>query len=46
MDEKTRKGISTGLLGLSLMLCLAGLFGPYWGHAERIRRKLPGVLVA
>jgi len=30
MDEKTRKGISTGLLGLSLMLCLAGLFGPYW----------------
>ena len=30
MDEKTRKGVSTGLLGLSLMLCLAGLFGPYW----------------
>ncbi len=30
MYEKTRKGISTGLLGLSLMLCLAGLFGPYW----------------
>ena len=30
MDEKTRKGIATGLLGLSLMLCLAGLFGPYW----------------
>ena len=30
MDEKTRKGISTGLLGLSLMLCLVGLFGPYW----------------
>ena len=30
MDEKTKKGISTGLLGLSLMLCLAGLFGPYW----------------
>ncbi len=30
MDEMTRKGISTGLLGLSLMLCLAGLFGPYW----------------
>ena len=30
MDEKTRKGISAGLLGLSLMLCLAGLFGPYW----------------
>ena len=30
MNEKTRKGISTGLLGLSLMLCLAGLFGPYW----------------
>ena len=30
MDERTRKGISTGLLGLSLMLCLAGLFGPYW----------------
>ena len=30
MDEKTRRGISTGLLGLSLMLCLAGLFGPYW----------------
>ena len=30
MDEKTRKGISTGVLGLSLLLCLAALFGPYW----------------
>ena len=30
MDEKTRKGISTGVLGLSLILCLAALFGPYW----------------
>jgi hypothetical protein len=30
VDEKTRKGISTGVLGLSLILCLAALFGPYW----------------
>ena len=30
MEEKMRKNVTTGLIGLSLILCLMGLFGSSW----------------